>query len=103
LARALLQTVTPVGASPLAGPSGDSLHRVDANHRHHSRDPLGMNQRPARSQPHVPGADVESLCDRLDAAERDERTSRAALLIARHEINRARLGSLVASRRRKLR
>jgi hypothetical protein len=43
-----------------------------------------MNQRPARSQPHVPGADVESLCDRLDAAERDERTSRAAMLIARH-------------------
>ena len=62
-----------------------------------------MNQRPARSLPYVPSAVVEAMCERLDAAERDERTSRAALLIARHEINRARLGSLVASRRRKLR
>jgi hypothetical protein len=62
-----------------------------------------MNQRPGRSGPHLPGVAVEALCDRLDAAERDARTSRAALLIARHEINRARLGSLASSRRRKLR
>jgi hypothetical protein len=62
-----------------------------------------MSQRPARSGPHVPDANVEAMCNRLDAAERDERTARAALLIARHEINRARLGSLPASRRRKLR
>ena len=62
-----------------------------------------MNQRPARSGTHAPDANAEAICDRLDAAERDERAARAALLIARHEINRARLGSLPASRRRKLR
>lgn len=62
-----------------------------------------MNQRPIRSGSHVPDANVEAMCDRLDAAERDVRIARAALLIARHVINRARLGSLAASRRRKLR
>jgi len=102
LARALLRTVTLLGAPPCANPSQDALHRVAADRQYDRPDPLGMNQRPVRSFPHEPRSVIEALCDRLDAAERDERTSRAALLIARHEINRARLRSLDASRRRKL-
>ena len=40
-----------------------------------------------------------ALCQRLDAAERDAIKARAALLIARHGLNRVRLGSLLHSRR----
>jgi hypothetical protein len=46
-------------------------------------------------------AQAEALCDRFDAAERDARKARAALLVARHNINRARLTSLIEVRRGK--
>lgn len=46
-------------------------------------------------------AETQAFCARLDAAEHDERNAHAALVIARYEINRARLRSLPATRRRK--
>jgi hypothetical protein len=46
-------------------------------------------------------AESRGICERLDAAERNDRAARAAWLIARNEINRARVGSYWSSPRRR--
>jgi hypothetical protein len=59
---------------------------------------MQMNPRSAPKHAHL--AQALALCKRLDVAEGCARKARAALVIARYEIDRVRLGTLPAARRR---